>query len=148
MGFLAKIFRYFSGARLLIWKFSDSERKRRISTENVFSGLSKAHFKCPVQHFEKKVIKVKFTFCGLFRTACVFFCSGRKINQGFQNHKLSVQRKNLGRIFLTQVLFQNIFLILSGKTWSFSGKWPAWLSNLDFMGTTEHFQSNVFEASL
>ena len=143
------IFRNFvTEAKLFEWKLSVIERKHRFAGENVFSGLSKAHFKCPVQHFEKKVIKVKFTFCGLFRTACVFFCSGRKINQGFQNYKLSVQRKNLGRNFLTQVLFQNIFLILSGKTWSFSGKWPAWLSNLGFMGTTEHFQSHVFEASL
>ena len=112
------------------------------------SGLQKAHFRCSVQHFEKKMIKVNFTFCRLFRTVCVFICSDRKGSQGFQNHKLSVLRKNLGRIFLTQVLFQNIFLILSGKTWSFSGKLTAWLSNLDFMGTTEQFQSNVFEASL
>ena len=91
------------------------------------SELQKAHFRCPVQHFEINMIKVNFTFCGLLRTLCVFFCSSRKINQGFQNHKLSVQRKNLGRIFLTQMLFQNILLILSGKTWSFSGKLPAWL---------------------
>ena len=91
------------------------------------SELQKAHFRCPVQHFEINMIKVNFTFWGLFRTVCVFFCSSRKIIQGFQNHKLSVQRKKLGRIFLTQVLFQNILLILSGKTWSFSGKLPAWL---------------------
>ena len=55
------------------------------------------------------MIKVNFTFCALFKTLCVFFCSERKVSQGCQNHKLSVQRKNLFRIFLTQMLFQNVF---------------------------------------
>ena len=96
-------------AKLFEWKFSVFQRKHRFSGENDFSGLSKADFKRPVQHFEKKLIKVNFTFCGLFRTVCVFFCSERKVIQGCQNHKLGVQRKNLCRIFLTQMLFQNVF---------------------------------------
>ena len=70
--------------------------------------MSKPHFKCPVQHFEKKMIKVNFTFCRLFRTVCVFICSDRKGSQGFQNHRLSVQRKTLGRKFQTQMLSKNI----------------------------------------
>ena len=57
----------------------------------------------------KKLIRVKFKFCGLFRTLCVFFCSERKVSQGFQNHKLSVQMKEIGRNFLTQLLSENIF---------------------------------------
>ena len=99
----------FREAKLFVWKFSVIERKHRISRGNVFSGLSKAHFKCSVQHFEKKMIKVNFTFCGLFRTVCVFFWSERKSSQGFPNHKLSVHMKKIGRIFLTQRLSENIF---------------------------------------
>ena len=62
----------FMEAKIFVWKFSVIEWKHRIPSEKVFSGLSKAHFKCPVQHFEKQVMKVKFTFCGLFRALCVF----------------------------------------------------------------------------
>ena len=83
----------FPEATIFVWKCSVIERKHRFSGENVFSGLSKAHFKCPVQHFKKKLIKVNFAFCGLFRTVCVFFSSERKVRQGFQNQKLSVQMK-------------------------------------------------------
>ena len=106
---------FFLETKIFVWKFSVKERKHRISRGNVFSGLSKAHFKCWVQHFEKKMIKVNFTFCGLFRIVCVFFCSERKVSQEFQNHKLSVKRKNLGRIFLRQMLFQNIFSFWAEK---------------------------------
>ena len=110
------IFRIFGmEAKLLEQKFSVFERTHRFSGENDFSGLSKADFKCPVQHFEKKLIKVSCTFCGLFRTVFVFFCSERKVSQGFQNDKLSVKRKNLGRIFLMQMLFQNIFSFWAEK---------------------------------
>ena len=96
-------------AKLFVWKFSVIERKHHFSCEKVFLGLSKAHFKCPVQYLEKKMIKVNFTFCALFRILCVFFCSERKLSQGFQKHKLRAQRKNLGRTFLTQMLPQNVF---------------------------------------
>ena len=96
-------------AKIIVWKCSVIERKHRFSGENVFSGLSKAHFKCPVQHFKKKLIKVNFAFCGLFRTVCVFFWSERKVSQGFQNHKLSEQMKKLDRIILTQMLSENTF---------------------------------------
>ena len=93
-------------AKIFERKFAVIERKHRFSDEIDFSGLSKANFKCPVQHFEINMIKVNFTFCALFRTLCVFFCSERKGSQWWQNHKLGVQRKNLGRIFLTQMIFQ------------------------------------------
>ena len=135
-------------AKLFVWKFSVNERKHRFSGENVFLGLSKANFKCPVKHFAKKMIEVNFTFCALFRTLCVFFCSEKKVSQGCQNHKLSVQRKHLGRNFLTQMLSQNIFLVLSRESWSYSGKIPAWLSYLHFTRPKEHFPSNVFGESL
>ena len=105
----------FVEAKIFVWKFSVIERKHRTSSEKVFSVLSKAHFNCTVQQFEKKVIKVNFTFCGFFRTLCVFFCSERKVSQGFQNHKLGIQRKNLGRIFLTQMLFRHIFSFWAEK---------------------------------
>ena len=105
----------FPEAKIFVWKFSIIERKHRISSEKLFSGLSKAHFNCPVQQFEKKVIKVNFTFCGLFRTLCVFFCSERKVSQGFQNHKIGVQRKIWVRIFLTQMISRNIFSFWAEK---------------------------------
>ena len=60
----------FPNGKVFVWKFSVIERKHRISGENVFSELSKAHFKSPVQHFERKLIKINFTFCGL--GLCVF----------------------------------------------------------------------------
>ena len=105
----------FPEAKLFEWKFSVTERKHRTFRGNVFSGLSKAHFKCSVQHFEKKMMKVNFTFCRLFSTVCVIFCSDRKVSQVFQNHKLSVQRKTLGRNFQTQLLFQNISSFWASK---------------------------------
>ena len=105
----------FVEAKIFVWKFSVIERKHRTSSEKVFSVFSKAHFKCPVQHFEKKMIKLNFTFCGLFRTVFVFFCSERKVSQGFQKNKLGVKRKNLGRIFLTQMLFRHIFSFWAEK---------------------------------
>ena len=54
-------------------------------------------------------------FCGLFRTVCVFFWPERKVSQEFQNQKLSVKKKSLGRIFLRQMLFQNIFSFWTEK---------------------------------
>ena len=62
----------FMEAKFFVWRFSVIEWKHRIPSEKVFSGLSKAHFKYPVQHFEKEVMNEKFTFCGLFRALCVF----------------------------------------------------------------------------
>ena len=56
----------------IVWKFSDFEREGRTSGEKFYSGLPKAHFACPVQHSEKKIMKVNFTFCGLFTTLSVF----------------------------------------------------------------------------
>ena len=61
------------------------------------------------------MIKVIFAFCGLFRTVCVFFWSERKVSQGFQNHKLSVQMKKIGRMFLTHMLSENIFSFWAEK---------------------------------
>ena len=72
------IFRYFSEARLLIWKFSDFERKDRISCEKVYSGLRNAHFTCPVQHFEKKMTEVNFSVCGFFKSLREFFFHWQK----------------------------------------------------------------------
>ena len=114
----------FPDGKIFVWKFSVIERKHRISGENVFSELSKAHFKSPVQHFERKLIKINFTFCGLFRTVCVFFCYERKVSQECQIHKLSVQRKNLGRVFVTQMLFQNIFWFWAEKLGVLAENYP------------------------
>ena len=138
----------FPEANFFVWTLSVNERKHRISGENVFSGLSKAHFECPVQYFEKNMMKVKFTSCALFSNLCVFFCSEEKVSQGCQNHKLIVQRKKLRKNFSNTNDFSKYFWIFCRETWSFSGKLDAWLSNLHFMGREKPFQSNVFEASL
>ena len=105
----------FPEAKIIVWKCSVIERTHRFSGENVFSGLSKAHFKCPVQHFKKKLIKVHYAFCGLFRTVCVFFWSEWKVSQGFRNHKLGVQMKKIGRIFVTHMLSEIIFSFWAEK---------------------------------
>ena len=138
----------FMEAKIIVWKFPVIERKHRISAGNVFSGLSKAHFKCPVEHSEKKMIKVNFTICSLVRTLCVFFCSRRKVSEGSQNHKLSVLRKNFLRIFLSRrFFFQNNSKFWAEKLRVFpkiTRKVVKIISN----GTEEYFHSNSFEASL
>ena len=85
-------FRSFSEGKKFVWNFSDFEREGRTSCEKFYSGLPKAHFACPVQHSEKKIMKVNFTFCGLFTTLSVILQSDRKVSRGCQTHKLSVQR--------------------------------------------------------
>ena len=112
------IFRNFSEATIIVWKFWVFERKDRISREYFYAGLPKAHFTCPLQNFEKKLIKVSlaadkvnFTACGFFRTLCDFFKSDRKLSPGRQNHKLSVRRKRLRRFFPVANVCSNIFVL-------------------------------------
>ena len=131
----------FMEAKRFAWKFLVIERKHRISGENISSALLKAHSKCPVEHFEKKMIKVNFTICGFFRSLCVFFCSGRKVSQGSQNHKLNVQSKNLSGIFLSFSTFEL-------RNLEFMQKLLAGLSKPYSVGPEEHFHSNSLEASL
>ena len=68
-----KQFRNFSEATITVWKFWVFQRKGRIFAKNFYSGLPKAHFTFPVQHFEKKLMKVNFISGGFFRTLCDFF---------------------------------------------------------------------------
>ena len=110
-------------AKIFVWKFSVIERKHRIPSKKVFSGLSKAHFKCPVQHFEKEVMEVKFTFCGLFRALYVFFYSDRKVSQVCQKHKPSVQSKKVIENFSVANVFSKHFQILSREIWSLTKKY-------------------------
>ena len=103
------IFKRFCGSKNNCMKVSGHRTETPDFRWKCFLGVFEGDFKCPVQHFDKKLIRVSFTFYGLFRTLCVFFCSERKDSQGFQNHNLGVQMKKLGRIFLTQRLSENIF---------------------------------------
>ena len=80
-----------------------------------FLRVVKGAFQVSIATFWEKDDKVKFTVCGLFRTVCVFFWSERKISQGFQSHKLGVQMKKLGWIFLTHLLSENIFSFWAEK---------------------------------
>ena len=103
-------FRNFSEATIFDWKFPLFQRKDRISREIFYAGLPKAHFTCPLQNFENKLIKVNFAACGFFRTLCDFFKSDRKLSPGCQNHKLSVRRKRLRRFFSVANVCSNIFV--------------------------------------
>ena len=103
------IFRNFSEATIIEWKFWVFERKDQISCESFYSGLPKAQFTCPVEHFEEKMIKVNFTACGLLGLCVIISYSDWRFSPGCQNHKLGVQSGNKGRISLSQMFFQNIF---------------------------------------
>ena len=56
--------------------------------------------------FQKKMIKVKFTVCGFFRTLCDSFSSDRKSGTRCQNQKIGVQSKKVGRTFLSRMFFE------------------------------------------
>ena len=84
------IFKRFCGSKNNCMNVSGHRTETPDFRRKCFLGVVEGDFKCPVQHFDKKLIRVKFTFCGLFRTFCVFFCSERKVSQGCQNHKLGV----------------------------------------------------------
>ena len=73
-----KVFRSFSEATISVWKFSVFERKDRIFCEKNYSGLPKAHFTCPEQHFEKKMIEVNFSVCGFFKSLREFLFHWQK----------------------------------------------------------------------
>ena len=103
-------FRKFSEARIIVWKFSVFQRKDRLSRKIFYAGLPKAHFTCPLQNFEKKLIKVNFAACGFFRILCDFSKSDRKLSPGRQNHKLGVRRKRLRRFFSVANVCSNIFV--------------------------------------
>ena len=77
-----KIFRSFSEATISVWKFSVFERKDRISSEKIYSGLPKAHFTCPEQHFEKKMIEVNFSVCGFVKSLRDFFFTDKILALG------------------------------------------------------------------
>ena len=67
-----KNFKNFSEATIFVWKFCLFEWKGRISCEKFHSVLPKANFRCPVEHFEKKLVKLNFSVCG-FKILCDFF---------------------------------------------------------------------------
>ena len=47
--------------------------KIRFLAKKFYAGLPKAHFACPEQHFEKKMIEVNFSACGFFKSLRDFF---------------------------------------------------------------------------
>ena len=127
----------------MLWKFSVIEWKHRISGENVFSGLSKAQFTCPVQHFEKMMIKVDFTFCGLFTTLCVLLL-WQESYSGVSKPQTKCTEEKFSEIFSVANVFSKHFQSLSRDNWSFSKKVPAWLSQLPSMGPEEHFGITIW----
>ena len=102
-------FRKFSGSKTIWMKDFGPWTETSVLRRKWFLRVVKGALQVPSATLEKNMIKVSFTFCVLFRTLCVFFCSERKVSQGWQNHNLGVQRKIFCRIFLTQTLFQNVF---------------------------------------
>ena len=114
------IFRNFPDTAVFVWKFLLFEREDRISCRKIYAGLPKAHFTCPEQDFEKKMIKVNFADCGFFKSLCDFFFD-RIISPGCQNHILGVESKVLGRNFLSQIFFRNIFRCWAEELGNFIG---------------------------
>ena len=105
-----------------------------------FSGFSKAQFKCPVQHFEKMMIKVNFTFSGWFRTLCAFLLWQERLS-GVSNPQTKCTEEKFIEIFSVAKVLSKHFQISSREFWSFSRKVPAWLSQLQSLGPEEHFRS-------
>ena len=106
-----KIFRNFSEATIIVWKFSVFEGKDRLSwlsCEKFYSGLPKAHFTCPEQHFEKKMIEVNFSVCGFFISLREFFFTNKKTGP-VSKRQLRRTEQNLGKHFLSQMFFSKIF---------------------------------------
>ena len=101
-------FRIFSGIKNICMKVFGHWRETSDFWLKCFLRVVKAAFQVSSATLRENMIKVNFTFCRLFRTVCVFICSDGKGSQGFQNHRLSVQRKTLGRKFQTQMLSKNI----------------------------------------
>ena len=104
-----------SGRKNNCMKVFGHRTERSVFRRKCFLRVVKGAFQVFSATLWKKMIKVNFTFCGLFRTVCVFFWSERKVSQGFQNHKLSVQMKKVARIFLTHLLSENIFSFWAEK---------------------------------
>ena len=87
------IFRNFPETTMFVWKFSVFEGKDQISCQKNYAGLPKAHFTCPEQHFEKKMIEVNFSVCGFFKSLPDFFFTDKKTSPGCQNYNLGVRSK-------------------------------------------------------
>ena len=87
------IFRNFPETTMFVWKFSVFEGKDQISCQKNYAGLPKAHFTCPEQHFEKKMIEVNFSVCGFFKSLRDFFFTDKKTSLGCQNDNLGVESK-------------------------------------------------------
>ena len=110
------IFRKFYGGKKICLKVSSHWTETSDFRRKYFLSVVKSAFQVSSGTFWEKDDKVNFTICGLFRSLCVFFWSERKVSQGFQNHKLSVQGKSLLRIFLSRMFFPKHFHILSWET--------------------------------
>ena len=109
------IFKKISGSKNNCMKVFGHRTERSVFRRKCFLRVVKGAFQVFSSTLWEKDDKVNFTFCGLFRTVCVFFWSERKVSQGFQNHKLSVQMKKIGRVFLTHMLSENIFSFWAEK---------------------------------
>ena len=69
--YLYEIFCYFNG-------------KIGFLAKKIYVGLPKAHFTCPEQHFEKKMIEVNFSVCGFFKSLRDFFFTDKKLALGVE----------------------------------------------------------------
>ena len=104
-----------SGSKNNCMKVFGHRTETSVFQRKCFLRFAKGAFQVSSSILWEKVDKSKTCICGLFRTVCVFFWSERKVSQGFQSHKLSVQMKKLGWIFLTHMLSENIFSFWAEK---------------------------------
>ena len=99
-------FRNFSGSKNICMKNVDHWTETSDFQRKGFLRVVKGAIQVSSATFRKKMINVKFTVCGFFRTLCDFFYSDRKSGTQCQNQKICVQSKNVGRIFLTRMFFE------------------------------------------
>ena len=102
------IFRNFSGSKTIWMEVFGHWTETSDFPRKCFLRVVKGAFQVFSATLWEKVDKNKL-YVLWFRTVCVFFCYERKVSQECQIHKLGLQRKNLGRVFVTQMLFQNVF---------------------------------------
>ena len=99
----------------LLVKFPWKRRK-------IFSGLNKAHFACPEQHFQKKMLKVYFAACGFFKTLCRFFTVTKNLHC-VSKPQIRRTEKNFRENFSVTEVFSNKLRFWAEEFWDLAKKY-------------------------
>ena len=111
----------------------------------IYAGLSKAHFTCPEQHFEKKMIEVNFSVCGFFKSLRDFFFTDKKLALGVKTTTQAYRAKNYRKIFCRKCFFESISRI-EQRNLEIKLKITGWIVETTFNGSggtrsQQHFWS-------